>query len=77
MVYTPEGSKDELACVLAAMILHDGKVEITEASLNAVIAAAGATVEPQYPKGFASVLSNVDVSKYLVVGLFAIDPQTQ
>ena len=69
MVYTPEGSKDELACTLAAMILHDGKVEITEASLNAVTAAASVTVEPTYSKGFASALSQVDVSKYLVVGV--------
>ena len=56
MVFTVEGNKDELVVSLAAMILNDGKADLTESNLNSVISAAGASCAPHFPKAFGIYL---------------------
>ena len=57
--------KDELACSYAAMLLHDGELEITEEKLNKVLTAAGLTVEGYYPGLFVKALKGQDIAKLL------------
>ena len=57
--------KDELACSYAAMLLHDGELEITEEKLNKVLSAAGLTVEGYYPGLFVKALKGQDIAKLL------------
>merc|ERR1712086_1058337 len=51
----------------AALILNDAKVDLSEANLNSVITAAGASCAPHFPKGFAAVCTGVDLSKFLIL----------
>merc|ERR1711935_218586 len=67
MGFTVEGNKDEMVCTLAALILNDAKVDLSEANLNSVITAAGASCAPHFPKGFAAVCTGVDLSKFLIL----------
>eukprot|EP01012_Entosiphon_sulcatum_P020523 TRINITY_DN2545_c0_g4_i1.p1 TRINITY_DN2545_c0_g4~~TRINITY_DN2545_c0_g4_i1.p1 ORF type:complete len:113 (-),score=45.41 TRINITY_DN2545_c0_g4_i1:128-466(-) len=57
--------EQELACTYAALLLHDDGVEITTDKIEAVLSAAGVTVEPFYPMLFAKFLQNNDVGKLL------------
>lgn len=50
---------NELACVYAALVLHDDKIPITEDKIKALTDAAGIKVEPYWPSMFAKVLENV------------------
>eukprot|EP00995_Heteronema_vittatum_P010014 NODE_5413_length_510_cov_576.535792_g4031_i0.p2 GENE.NODE_5413_length_510_cov_576.535792_g4031_i0~~NODE_5413_length_510_cov_576.535792_g4031_i0.p2 ORF type:complete len:108 (-),score=47.84 NODE_5413_length_510_cov_576.535792_g4031_i0:114-437(-) len=50
-------STDELACTYAALLLHDDDLEITADRIQAVLKAAGVTVEPFYPGLFAGFLA--------------------
>jgi len=61
-----ESEKSELLVTFAALILHDDKVEINEENISKLIAAAGATVEPYWPKLFAGLLEGRDVGALLV-----------
>jgi large subunit ribosomal protein LP1 len=57
--------KDELAVTYAALLLHDGELEITEEKLNKVITASGNSVEGYWPGLFAKALRGKDVSALL------------
>ncbi|KAK9785519.1 hypothetical protein WJX73_001099 [Symbiochloris irregularis] len=48
-------SQSELACVYAALILHDDGNDVTADNLNTVLKAANVTVEPYWPNLFAKL----------------------
>ena len=56
---------DELACTYAALLLHDGELEITEDKLNKVIKASGNTVEGYWPGLFAKALKGKNIEDLL------------
>jgi len=58
--------KQELAVVYASLILHDDKVPITSENIQKLISAANVTVEPYWPKLFASLLEGRDVGSLLL-----------
>ena len=58
--------KPELLTVYAALILADDKLPVTADNINKLIKAAGAEVEPYWPKLFADVLAGQDVTKLLI-----------
>ena len=60
-----KGEHDELATCLAALILHDGGVEITSDNLNTLIASSGNEVEAYWPILFSGFLSG-DVGETLI-----------
>lgn len=44
--------KQELLTTFAALVLHDSKLPVTSDAITKLIVAAGATVEPYWPKLF-------------------------
>ena len=60
-----KAQKDELAVTYAALLLHDGELEITEEKLNKVIAAAGLSVEGYWTGLFAKALRGKNISDLL------------
>ena len=58
--------KEELLVTFAALILNDDKAPITAENLNKLIKAAGAEVEPYWPKLFAKLLEGKDVTALLL-----------
>jgi len=58
--------KEELLVTFAALILNDDKAPITPENLNKLIKAAGAEVEPYWPKLFAKLLEGKDVTALLL-----------
>merc|ERR1712061_148534 len=57
--------KDRLVCTYAALLLHDGDLEISEEKLSKVIKASGNTVEGYWPGLFAKALKGQDITKLL------------
>merc|ERR1712166_75870 len=57
--------RDELCCTYAALLLHDGELEITADKLTKVIKASGNSVESYWPGLFAKALQGQDVAKLL------------
>ena len=49
-------STSELACTYAALILADDEIPATADKINAIISAAGVTIEPFWPPLFAKFL---------------------
>jgi large subunit ribosomal protein LP1 len=60
-----KAQKDELVCTYAALLLHDGELEITEEKLNKVITASGNSVEGYWPGLFAKALRGKDIGALL------------
>jgi large subunit ribosomal protein LP1 len=60
-----KAQKDELAVTYAALLLHDGELEITEEKLNKVISAAGVSVEGYWPGLFAKALRGKNIADLL------------
>jgi large subunit ribosomal protein LP1 len=58
-------SNDELACIYAALILHDDGISITADKISTILKAAGVSVEPYWPTLFAKALDGVDVTSLL------------
>jgi len=58
-------SNDELACIYAALILHDDGISITADKIATILKAAGVSVEPYWPTLFAKALDGVDVGSLL------------
>merc|ERR1711915_1116895 len=52
-------------CTYAALLLHDGDLEISEQKLSQVIKASGNTVEGYWPGLFAKALKGQDIAKLL------------
>merc|ERR1719242_1619171 len=57
--------KDELVCTYAALMLHDGGLEISEDKLKKVIAASGNSVEAYWPGLFAKALAGKNIGDLL------------
>ena len=57
--------KDELVCTYAALMLHDGELEISEDKLKKVITASGNSVEGYWPGLFAKALKGKNVGDIL------------
>ncbi|CAB3994716.1 60S acidic ribosomal P1 [Paramuricea clavata] len=55
----------ELACVYSALILHDDEVPITGEKIQALLDAAGVTVEPFWPGMFAKALEGRNIGDLL------------
>ena len=58
-------AKDQLVCTYAALLLHDGELEISEDKLNKVIKASGNAVEGYWPGLFCRALKGQDITKIL------------
>jgi len=56
----------ELACVYAALILHDEKIGITADKIKAIVAAAGVEVPPFWPSLFAKVLEKKNIDDIIL-----------
>lgn len=56
---------DELACTYAALLLHDGDLEISEEKLKKVLTASNNSVEGYWPGLFAKALKGRDVADML------------
>ncbi|CDF35729.1 unnamed protein product [Chondrus crispus] len=52
---------NEMACVYAALVLHDDGIAITEDKIKTLTEAAGITVEPYWPSMFAKLLETVKI----------------
>ena len=61
----PKDQKDQLVCTYAALLLHDGELEISEDKLNKVIKASGNTVEGYWPGLYVKALKGQDIGKIL------------
>merc|ERR1712037_157145 len=57
--------KDRLVCTYAALLLHDGELDISEEKLSKVIKASGNTVEGYWPGLFAKALKGQDITALL------------
>jgi len=58
--------KDELVCTYAALMLHDGELEISEEKLKKVITASGNSVEGYWPGLFAKALKGKNIADMLM-----------
>ena len=69
--------KDRLLCTYAALILHDGQLEISEEKLNKVIRATDNSVESYMPGLFAEALKSQDINKLLKNAADAVAPSPE
>ena len=59
--------RDQLACTLSALILHDNGSDVNSENLSRVLKAAKMDVASYWPMLFAKALDGKNVSDYLVV----------
>jgi hypothetical protein len=69
--------KDELVCTYAALMLHDGELEISEEKLKKVITASGNSVEGYWPGLFAKALKGKNIADMLQNGGAAADKKAE
>ncbi|KAI0563138.1 60s Acidic ribosomal protein [Gracilaria domingensis] len=50
-----------MACVYAALILHDDGIPVTEDKIKTLTDAAGITIEPYWPSMFARLMESVNM----------------
>lgn len=65
-------SQQELACIYAALALQDSDSEITGEKIQALVSAAGVTVEPFWPGLYANALKGVDVKVHFLSLIFFV-----
>ncbi|XP_057380563.1 large ribosomal subunit protein P1-like [Daphnia carinata] len=58
-------SKDELACVYAALVLLDDDVAITAEKIQTILKAADVKVEPYWPGLFAKALEGLNLKSMI------------
>ena len=63
----PTMQKDQLACTLSALILHDNGSDVNAENLSRVLEAAGVKVASYWPSLFSKALDGKNVGDYLVV----------
>ena len=63
----PQMQKDQLACTLSALILHDNGSDVNAENLSRVLDASGVKVASYWPSLFAKALDGKNVGDYLVV----------
>jgi len=56
------GNKNELACVYAALILHDEGMEITSENIAKILKASGIETEAYWPNLFAKLCKGKDMA---------------
>ena len=61
-----DAEKQELLVTYAALILNDEKIAVSAENIQKLITAAGGTVEPYWPKLFASLLEGRDIGALLL-----------
>ena len=61
-------SKDELACVYAALILHDAKLDITAHAISTILEAAHIKVAHYIPALFANMLAHKNLEDIIFAG---------
>merc|ERR1712195_106380 len=62
-----DGTRSQMACTFAALILHDDGTEVNAASLKKVIDASGIKVASYWPMLFAQGLGGKDIGSFLSV----------
>ena len=62
----PQNQKDQLACTLAALMLHDNGSDVNVESLNRVLKAAEYNVADYWPMLFSRALEGKNVGDFLV-----------
>ena len=55
------GNNNELACVYAALILHDEGLEISSANISSILKAGNVEVEAYWPSLFAKLCKGKDM----------------
>ena len=71
-----KAQKDELTVTYAALLLHDGELEITEEKLNKVISASGNSVEGYWPGLFAKALKGRNINDLISNAAASAAPAT-
>merc|ERR1711988_291367 len=59
--------RSQMACTFATLMLHDDRTEVSSASIQKVVDAAGVKVQPYWPMLFAQALSGKDIGSFLSV----------